>query len=171
MSCLGCLTWACELFVWLLFWCDSQTFLRLAQYRSCMTWASPDKPDGQAVQLDQVLKLQVQKLTCESWMSMREGRSMWTKVAFGQSRLKGHLTGPRPVGVETATSKGEIEKTEVEWERKEAWQRGVTYKEGLHPVGPELACRVADGSGLGEQSCLYKSSRLSWSSQENTYQL
>lgn len=124
MSCLGCLTWACELFVWLLFWCDSQTFLRLAQYRSCMTWASPDKPDGQAVQLDQVLKLQVQKLTCESWMSMREGRSMWTKVAFGQSRLKGHLTGPRPVGVETATSKGEIEKTEVEWERKEAWQRG-----------------------------------------------
>lgn len=91
-------------------------------------------------------------------------------MAFGQSRLKGHLTGPRPVGVEMATWKGEIEKTEVEWKRKEGWQRGITYKEGLHPVGPELACRVADGSGLEEQSCLFKSSRLSWSSQKNTYQ-
>lgn len=58
----------------------------------------------------------------------------------------------------------------MEWERKEAWQSWVIHKEGLRPVGPELACRVADGSGLGEQSCVFKSSGLSWSSQENTYQ-
>lgn len=36
--------------------------------------------------------------------------------------------------------------------------KGITKKEGLHPVGLELASRVEDGSGLGGLSCLFKSS-------------